>query len=125
MKTKKILRFYFSADSLNKAFDTLMVNKACAANSSGVEACEKLCSLVGDKIQLERLWGYLDGILSTFSEEERATLLKYSARRACLKSSCKEVKRAVVKFMRRARRLEEFEDSIATLGSYYCLICDL
>ena len=124
MKVKKILRFYFSADSLNAAFDNLIINKACAPYADGLDTAERLCSVIGDKIQLERLWAYLDGILSGFSEEERTTLLRYSARGHQIAGDSKAVKRAVIKFTRRARRLEEFDASIEILKSYYCLMRD-
>lgn len=122
VSTKKILRFYFSAESLNKAFDSLIISRACAPETDGLDAAEKLCSLIGDKMRLERLWGYLDNILSGLSEEERVTLSKYSARCAALKSNDREVKRAVIKFTRRARRLDELDEEISVLNDYYCLI---
>ena len=122
MKTKKILRFYFSAGSLEEAFDNLIISKACAPFADGLETAERLCGVIGDKIQLERLWAYLDGVVSGLSEEERETLLKYSARGTTVKSDDKAVKRAVIKFIRRAHRLEEFEEDIAVLNKYYCLI---
>ena len=121
MRTKRILRFYFSADSLEKAFDNLIINKACAPYSDSLETAEAICSVIGDKIQLERLWAYLDGILSAFTEEERQILASYSARCAT-KSDIKAVKRTVIKFTRRAHRLEEFSDDISVLNKYFCLI---
>lgn len=121
MKTKKILRFYFSADSLEKAFDNLIINKACDKYSDSLDTAEALCSIIGDKIQLERLWAYLDGILSGFSEEERKILSDYSARCAH-RGDEKAVKRTVIKFTRRAHRLEEFQNEISVLNKYYCLI---
>ena len=121
MQTKKILRFYFSADSLEKAFDNLIINKACAPYSDSLETAEAICSVIGDKIQLERLWTYLDGVLSTFTKEEREILSDYSAQ--CVRQNdYKAVKRAVIKFTRRARRLEEFGGDILVLNKYFCLI---
>ncbi len=121
MKTKKILRFYFSADSLEKAFDNLIIHKACDRSTDGLAAVEALCSVIGDKIELERLWAYLDGILKAFSEEEREILLNYSSRGA-RRSDEKAIKRAVIRFTRRAHRLNEFEGSLETLKNYYCLL---
>lgn len=122
MKLKRILRFYFSADSLNKAFDNLILNKACAPYADAQDTAEKLCAVIDDKIRLERLWAYLDGVLSGLTDGESQTLLKYSARSAAVKSGDREVKRVVIKFTRRARRLAEFEEDIAVLKNYYCLL---
>ncbi len=121
MKTKKILRFYFSADSLERAFDNLIMNKACAPYSDSFDTAEDLCAVIGDKIQLERLWAYLDGVLANFTDEERAILLNYSSRCA-VHSDIRAVKRTVIKFTRRARRLEDFKDEISVLNKYYCLL---
>ena len=121
--TKKILRFYFGADSLERAFDNLIKVKALAFESDTLETADRLCSIIGDKMRLERLWAYLDGIISTFSEEERGVLLKYCKRRLPLDDGGRrETKRVIIKFTRRARRLREFADCISILKKYYCLI---
>ena len=123
VKPKKLLRFYFGADSLERAFDNLIISKAYDFGADTLATAEKLCAVIGDKMKLERLWGYLDCVISTFTDEERSVLLSYSAR-CGLPPGEKEVKRAVIKFTRRARRIEEFADSIYVLKKYYCLIGD-
>ena len=124
MKPKKILRFYFGADSLERAFDNLITGAAFDFGSDTLKTCEKLCVVIGEKMKLERLWAYLDGILSAFSDGEREVLKKYSARRdvPLTDSEKREAKRVVIKFTRRARRLGEFEDSFPILKKYFCLI---
>ena len=124
MKPKKILRFYFSAESLERAFDNLIEHKAFDFGADTLACAERLCAVIGEKMQLERLWTYLDGILATFSAEERGTLLKYSLRHALplADDERRAVKRAVIKFTRRARRLEDFADDICVLKKYFCLI---
>ena len=122
--TKKILRFYFGADSLERAFENLIFNKAFDFEADTLETADRLCSIIGEKMKLEKLWGYLDGVISSFSGEERDALCLYSSRRGTpLSDSERRVaKRAVIKFTRHARRLKEFSDGISILKKYYCLI---
>ena len=124
MKPKKILRFYFGAGSLERAFDNLIMGKALNFEGDALETAERLCSIIGEKMRLKELWEYLDGILSTFTEEEREVLVMYSSRRdmPLTESGLKAAKRVVIKFTRHARRLEEFIDVFTLLNKYYCLI---
>ena len=124
VKPKKLLRFYFGADSLERAFDNLILCKAYDFGADTVATAERICAVIGDKMKLERLWGYLDCVISTFSDEEKKVLSSYSARRdlPLSASGLRAVKRAVIKFTRRARRLCEFEDCYEVLKRYYCLI---
>lgn len=122
--TKKILRFYFGADSLESAFDNLINAKALALESDTFETADRLCGIIGDKIALEGLWAYLDGIISALSKAERDVLLRYSARRNAPKdkNERRDANRVIIKFTRRARRLGEFEEAITLIKKYYCLI---
>ena len=124
MKPKKILRFYFGAGSLERAFDNLIMSKALNFEGDALETAERLCSIIGEKMRLKELWEYLDGILSTFTEEEREILVMYSSRRdmPLTESGLKAAKRVVIKFTRHVRRLEEFIDVFTLLNKYYCLI---
>ena len=123
VKPKKILRFYFGADSLERAFDNLILTKAFDFGADTLETAERMCAVIGEKMRLERLWSYLDGILSVFSEDDRLSLLKYATKAAPFDDDeNRAIKRAVIKFTRHARRLSEFSDDIAVLKKYYCLI---
>ena len=122
MKPKRILRFYFGADSLERAFDNLILNKAFDFGADTLETAERLCSVIGEKMRLERLWAYLDGVLSVFSEEDRRALKNYSSRRTFNDAEFRAIKRAVIKFTRHARRIGEFADGFSVLKKYYCLI---
>ena len=124
MVTKKILRFYFGADSLERAFDNLIINKAFDFGADTLETAEKLCSVIGEKMRLERLWAYLDGVICSLSEEDKGALSLYASRRGVPfnDNERRAVKRAVIKFTRRARRLGEFKGDISILKKYYCLI---
>ena len=122
--TKKILRFYFGADSLERAFENLIINKALAFGSDTLKTADRLCEIIGEKIRLEELWAYLDGIISSFSEEDRGALFRYCAKRDEPLSDIesRECKRAVIKFTRHARRLGEFTGAVSILKKYYCLL---
>ena len=122
--TKKILRFYFGADSLERAFDNLIINKALSFEADTLKTVDRLCEMVGEKIRLEELWTYLDGIISPFSVEEREMLLRYCARRdePLSDRERRACKRAVIKFTRHARRLGRFAGAVSILKKYYCLI---
>ena len=123
MKPKKILRFYFGAESLERAFDNLILTKATDFGADTLETAERLCAVIGEKMRLERLWAYLDSVLSAFSEEDRGALKNYSSRRTALKDSeHRAARRAIIKFTRHARRLDEFSDDFPILKKYYCLI---
>ena len=124
VKPKKILRFYFGADSLDIAFDNLITQKAFDFGADTLETAERLCSVIGEKMRLERLWAYLDSVLSGFSEEDRTVLKNYASRRGIPldDGERRAAKRAQIKFTRHARRLNEFEDDFAILKKYYCLI---
>ena len=123
MKPKKLLRFYFGADSLERAFDNLIAQKAFDFGADTLETAERLCTVIGEKMRLGRLWAYLDSVISAFSEEDRAALKSYSLRRYPFDDNGRRAaKRAVIKFTRHARRLKEFEDGFAILKKYLCLI---
>ena len=122
MKLKKILRFYFGADSLERAFDNLIKAKALNTESDALETADMLCSIIGEKIRLERLWAYIDGIILTFSDAERSVLLKYCVMTPYDYDVRRETKRVTIKFTRRAKRLKDFADDISILNKYYCLI---
>lgn len=124
VKVKGILRFYFSADGLERAFENLIMKKACAPFADGLKNAERITEIIEEKTELENLWAYINSVMSGFSEEERGRLREYAARRSkqCICGE-KAVKSAVIKFVRRARRIEEFGKSIEVLRSYYCLMC--
>ena len=123
VKPKKILRFYFGAESLERAFDNLITSKAFDFGGDTLETAERLCTVIGEKMRLQRLWAYLDSVLSSFSEADRAALKNYASKFTAINDSeRKAAKRAVIKFTRHARRLGEFENDFAILKQYYCLI---
>lgn len=129
MKNKRLLRFYFNADGLNEALDRLIF--ACAFKSAygqegGVFYAERIISVITAKNALAGLWQYLDGVMGTLREKDRETLRFYSSMRTgikCLREEeRKNVKRAMIKFIRHARHAERFEEGIRLVNEYYCLL---
>lgn len=129
MNVKRLLRFYFSADKLNSSLDNLITYYACGSGINGEdgEACaEKILSLISAKRNLSLLWGYLNGVMQAFGEEDRRLLLTYAYIR-CGISSLKEedrknLRRVTVRFSRRANNAERFSEGIRLVNSYYALL---
>ena len=129
MKSKQLIRFYFSAGSINKALDNLILDKALKSANFG-RSCEyyaeRILTLIDAKKELSKLWGYLDGVISSLSERERAVLKFYAGLREGLsklsEARAKEVKRVTVKFTRHARFLGRYGDGVRLVKKYYCLI---
>ena len=128
MKSKQLIRFYFSAGSVNKALDNLILNKALkSANYPG--SCEyyaeRILTLIDAKRELSKLWGYLDGVISSFSEREKSVLKFYGSLRTGLTklsvARVKEVKRVTVKFTRHARHIGRYGKGVRLVKEYYCL----
>ena len=126
MKVKKFLKFYFCAEKLNGALDNLIMKNAAYPCTDGWAGAEKICSLIGEKQQLQKLWKYLDGIIAGLSERDFSSLEVYAKMRTGLKKLNRDernaLRRAVVKFTRRAKRLEDFGEGAALVIKYYCLL---
>ena len=109
MNVKRILRFYFYADTLEKVFDGIIFHSALSsAYIAESELCaERICGLIGEK-------------------QERSALYRYASLRCGIKKLSDEerkaIKRAAVKFTRRARRIESFSEALRLVGKYYSLI---
>ncbi|MDE7181774.1 MAG: hypothetical protein K2O41_01905 [Clostridia bacterium] len=127
MKVKKILRFYFSAESLERAFDNLITRYALAsAERGGEESAERILRVLGEKDELAKLWRYIDTVVPTLPPAEQSALKEYAALRCGIKRISDEkrklLRRSVIKFTRRARRLESFIEGLRLVAKYYCLI---
>lgn len=130
MTIKRVLKFYFCVDGYSKLLDwkirTLAEN---SVNLIGAECAEEICNLLCEKDALAELWGYLDKVLSGFTESERRVLKFYSVYRFGAKglndAVRAEIKRCAVKFRRRARRLESFTNSYAVMAKYCCAVYGL
>ena len=137
MNYKSILKFYFNADGLNGAMDSLLIRYATASADSvkGWEFhAERVCKLIEAKQALSELWRFLDGVLSSVTEDDRRVLKEYSgARRKAVgegrrageenREGEKALHRSLMKFSRRVSgRLERFAEQVKVLREYYCLI---
>ncbi|MGN0817583.1 MAG: hypothetical protein ACI4L9_01320 [Candidatus Coproplasma sp.] len=129
MNVKRLLRFYFSADKLNCALDNLIMRCACgSANSAagGAACAERILELISAKRSLSLLWGYLNGVMQGFCEEDGELLLTYAYMRSGLtklnKEDAKSFRRVTVRFSRRARNADRFTEGIRLVNSYYALL---
>jgi len=129
MKSKRLLKFYFSAESVNRALDNLITENALASagyGRDGVYYAEKICALINAKRELSALWRYLDGVIGALSVDERAVLRFYGTLRGGTSKlstqSRREIKRVTVKFTRRARAVGRYAEGVRLVGEYYCLM---
>ena len=129
MKSKRLLRFYFKADELDRALDNLILNYACRSADcakGGEFYAERIIVLIGAKEGLSELWHYLEGVISELKEDEVQTLKSYALLRFGIKKldadSQKRIKCAVIKFTRHARSLERYAEGVRLVGEYYCLM---
>ena len=128
MKSKQLIKFYFSAGNINKALDNLILDKALKSANHG-KSCEyyaeQILVLIAAKEELSKLWGYLDKVVSSLTERERSVLKFYAGLRVGLTkltvAHAKEVKRVTVKFTRHARQIERYGEGVRLVKKYYCL----
>lgn len=128
MKSKQLIRFYFSAGNINKALDNLILDKALKSVNwwkSCEYYAERILSLIGAKEELSKLWNYLDGVVASLTKRERAVLMYYGGLRAGLTkltpARAKEVRRVAVKFTRRARLVGRYGEGVRLVKEFYCL----
>lgn len=122
VKIKQLMRFYFSAGSLNRALDNIITRLALASGQDVYAGCEeyfdRICRVVEDKRKLSELWARLDGVLCNMTVRDRETLKFYAEARTGIKGDMKrEIHRAAVKFARRAAGL------LKSFGEQYCVLC--
>lgn len=128
VKIKSLMRFYFSAGSLDRALDNIITRLALSSGQDIYGGCEeyfdKIVKVLSDKRSLAELWARLDGVMSNMTERDRATLKFYAAARRGVKDGeKKEIHRAAVKFARRAAGLlKSCEKLFSVLCAYRCLI---
>ena len=126
LKVKMLLKFYFCADSLNKAFDNIILKRACAYGEVGRDTFESICALIGEKTMLSGLWSYIDAVVRAMPDGDVPLLEEYALLRTGLKcveaERAKAMRRAAVKFARRALRLENFGKEIKAVERYCSLL---
>lgn len=129
MRTKRILRFYFKADEFERALQNLILADACRSadyTKEGNFYAQRIINLISAKQSLAKLWEYLDGVLGGFTDGEKLTMKEYALSRTGIsrlrESRKREIKRTLIKFTRRARRLKNFGEGIRVVNRYYCLV---
>ena len=127
MKIKNLLRFYYSAGSLDRALNNLIFRLAVKAGGDTYSGCEpyadRIAGLIEVKGKLAQLWARLDEIVSGMTEADGAALKKYAyARRAYNGAEKRELHRAVVKFTRRAGGLLSGGEKLYKLMCAYCCL---
>lgn len=127
MTTKMILRFYFSAESLNRALDNLILKKA-VGTAHGTQDTERsfaeIAAIISEKEELKQLWGKLDCIMRGLRKGDIDMLEGYAALRtgAGEGERRREIKRAVTKFCRHAQSHGGFGELTSALKKYCCLM---
>ena len=129
MKSKRLMKFYFCADRLNEAMDRLILAAACgSANSiyNCEESADRVVALIEAKYALSGLWSYLDGVMKGFCGEDKAVLYGYAFSRGGWARLGRErgnaIRKFVVRFMRRAKYLERYEEAVRVLDRFYALV---
>jgi hypothetical protein len=125
LKTKRVLKFYFCADTLNTVFDRAILFRAYASAGSAREGgvvAEEICKLIESKQKLHSLWLYLNGVINTFDEKEKEVLKFFALYRGgeeIEEEKLKRIKSVAMKFRRRARGLDCFKEEFRIVEEYY------
>lgn len=127
MKSKRILKFYFGADGLEQVLDRIILRFAISPDCErgGEFYTERVLRLVNCKVELSKLWAYLDGVARGLTERDLSALSEYAFLRYGIRRlddiKRRDIKRAVMKFTRRARGLGRFAEGLRLVNEYYCL----
>ena len=129
MKRKRLLKFYFSVEKINRALDNLITENALRSADpvcGGEYYAEKICSIICAKRELSLLWKYLDGIIKQFNENEKTVLKYYGLCRkggvTLSEDSRRELKRVLMKFARHTHNVFRFNEGMRLVNEYYCLM---
>ncbi len=129
MKLKRVLKFYFSAEKLNRALDDIITRNALASADFTVSAkycAEKICKVIETKKSLSALYGYIDGVMCGFKDGEKKALGYYASLKtgilALPDDARREIKRVLSKFSRRSGGILRFGDGLCAVNAYYALM---
>jgi hypothetical protein len=122
-KTKRVLRFYFAADTLNSLFDRLMLKLALDVDSDE-KSMERLIVLDDEKCCLAEFWRYLNRAMVEFSHEDLMFLEEYAMLRSGMAFNDdlqrKRLKRLLMRFTRRTPYLSAHGRALEMLDRYHC-----
>jgi len=128
VRTKLILRFYFSVDKLEQSLNNIIMRKACTPSNASADYCSvQIIEIINDKVRLARLWDCLYSFLCKFSQKELNALSLYALMRNGVyqlpEKEYKEVNRLRAKFLRRAKSsVEKMKVELETLYKYSALL---
>lgn len=123
MKAKLLLKFYFDADRLNKWLDRLIEHRACKI---GEDNFDSITALIDDKAGLCSLMRYLEGRFERLTDRDITALKKYAFLRVGIRNLeggiRREIKRAVMKFVRRLTFFERYSAEVGVLKKYRAIV---
>lgn len=129
MKLKRILKFYFSAEKLNKSLDGTITRYALASADYSVsaESCaEKICAVIETKKAFSQLYDYINGIMCKFGADEVKTLEYYANLRGGIlklpEGARREFKRVLTKFSRKGSGIERFKEGLRAVDAYFAVL---
>ena len=131
MKVKRLVKFYFNVEGLERALDLKILTIAENSvdyNKSCEYFADKILEIISDKAELASLWAFIDKIIGSMSEKNVRALKFYARLRKGFNSLPegvrREIKTAAVQFTRHARGIDRFRQAIGILNKYYCLAAD-
>ena len=127
---KKVLRFYFSAGSLNSALDGIITRLAATSWQDicgGEHTFDKVNAVIEIKAECETFWARLNKVMAKLPSADLLALKKYARRRTGVigldAAERKKIHSALVKFRRRAGMLlSNCKRGYACVCAYYALI---
>lgn len=130
IKLKRVLRFYFSAGSLNDCLNGIITRLAASSWNDicgGERIYDRVCTVIGIKEELRTFWARLDGVMEKLPQKDVLALKQYASLRTGVAVLDKERRRsihsALVKFRRRALNvLISGKRGYECICAYYALI---
>ncbi|MGN1104280.1 MAG: hypothetical protein ACI4QI_05325 [Candidatus Coproplasma sp.] len=130
IKLKRVLRFYFSAGSLNVALNNIITRLAATSWQDvfgGEHTFDKVNTVIEVKEELKEFWARLNGVMEKFPRSDYEALKKYASLRVGVSPSDNDERRkmhsALVKFRRRAINvLLSSQRGYRCVCAYYALI---
>lgn len=127
---KKVLRFYFSAGSLNCALDSLAEGIASSSWKDlygGKHAFDRVGQIIKVKGELSCFWSRLNVVMEKLPQSDLLILKKYASLRTGITklsaSGQQAVRASLIKFKRRAGRIiNSCPTAYACVCAYYPLI---
>ncbi|MGN0806044.1 MAG: hypothetical protein ACI4MC_03315 [Candidatus Coproplasma sp.] len=127
---KRILRFYFSAGSLNDALDGIISRLAATSwqdMCGGEHTFDKVNTVIGIKKELKSFWARLDKVMEKLPKADLSALKRYASLRTGVSTldegERRRIHSALVKFRRRANTvLSSGKKGYECICEYYALI---